>query len=162
MRTNVKSIPDGFHAVTPYLTVKNAADAIEFYKRAFGARERMRIPMPDGKIGHAELQIRDSILMLAEEFPEHGSASPQTLEGSPVSFALYVDNVDEAFERAVDAGASVKEPVSDKFWGDRAGCVIDPFGHRWSLLTHIEDVSPEEMKKRMAEACSVESAGNKK
>ena len=145
-----KPIPDGFHAVTPYLTVKNATEAIEFYKRAFGAQERYRMPAPDGKIGHAELQIRDSIVMLADEFPEcAGSQSPETLNGSPVGFALYVENVDQAFKRAIDAGATVKDPVEDKFWGDRSGSVIDPFGHRWMLLTHVEDVAPEEMKKRM-------------
>jgi PhnB protein len=162
MRTNVKPIPDGFHAVTPYLIVKNATEAIDFYKRAFGAQERYRIPTPDGKVGHSELQIRDSIIMVTEECAEHGNPSPQTLEGSPVTFALYLENVDEAFQRAVKAGASVKEPVSDKFWGDRAGCVIDPFGHRWSLLTRIENVSPEEMKERMAEACAPATAGSAK
>ena len=158
MRTKVNPRPDGFHAVTPYLTVKNASEALEFYKRAFGARERMRMPTPDGKIAHAELQIADSIVMMGEECPEHGSVSPQTLEGSPVSLVLYVENVDEAFGRAVNAGASVQEAVADKFWGDRAGSLTDPFGHRWMLLTHIEDVSPEEMKKRMAEAFSMVSA----
>jgi len=158
MRTKVNPRPDGFHAVTPYLTVKNASEALEFYKRAFGARERVRMPTPDGKIAHAELQIADSIVMMGEECPEHGSVSPQTLEGSPVSLVLYVENVDEAFGRAVNAGASVQEAVADKFWGDRAGSLTDPFGHRWMLLTHIEDVSPEEMKKRMAEAFSMVSA----
>jgi PhnB protein len=154
MRTNVKHIPDGFHAVTPYLTVKDAGQAIDFYKRAFGARERMRMPMPDGKVAHAELQIGDSIIMLGEECPEHGSVSP-------VGLALYVDSVDNTFERAVEAGASAKEAPEDKFWGDRAGSVTDPFGHKWMLLTHVEDVPPEEMKKRMAEAFSMASAGHK-
>lgn len=162
MKTSAKYIPDGFHAVTPYLTVKNAAQAIDFYKRAFGARERVRMPTPDGKVAHAELQIADSILMLGEECPERGNVSPETLEGTPVGLALYVQNVDEAFNRAVDAGASVKEPVSDKFWGDRAGLLSDPFGHKWMLLTHVEDVSPEEMKKRMAQAFSAASAGSKR
>jgi PhnB protein len=161
MNTKVKYIPDGFHAVTPYLTVKNATQAIEFYKRAFGARERVRMPMPDGKVAHAELQIADSIVMLGQECPEHGSVSPETLEGSPVGLALYVEDVDAAFDRAVSAGASVKEPVGDKFWGDRTGSITDPFGHKWMLLTHIEDVSPQEMKKRMAEAFSTTSAGHK-
>ncbi len=160
MKTKTKYIPEGFHAVTPYLTVKNADQAIEFYKRAFSARERVRMAGPDGKVAHAELQIADSIIMLGEECPEHGSVSPQTLEGSPVGLALYVENVDEAFERAVDAGASVKEAVADKFWGDRSGALTDPFGHKWMLLTHIEDVPPQEMKKRMAEAFSM--AGSKK
>ncbi len=161
MKTNVKYIPEGFRAITPYLTVKDAAKAIEFYKRAFGARERVRMPTPDGKIAHAELQIADSIIMLGQECPEHGSVSPETLEGSPVGLALYVQNVDEAFDRAVRAGASVKEPVGDKFWGDRTGSLTDPFGHNWMLLTHIEDVSPEEMKKRMAEAFSMASSEHK-
>ena len=161
MRTNTNYKPDGFHAVTPYLTVKDAGQAIEFYKRAFGARERMRMPTPDGKIAHAELQIADSIIMLGEECSEHGNVSPQTLEGSPVGLALYVQNVDEVFERAVGAGASVKEPVGDKFWGDRTGALTDPFGHKWMLLTHIEDVPPDEMRKRMAEACSTALAGKK-
>ena len=155
MRTKVNPRPDGFHAVTPYLTVKNASEALEFYKRAFGARERMRMPTPDGKIAHAELQIADSIVMMGEECPEHGSQSPQTLEGSPVGLALYVENVDDVFNRAVDAGASSKEPVTDKFWGDRVGSLTDPFGHRWMILTHIEDVPPDEMKKRMEEAFSM-------
>lgn len=154
MNTKVNYIPNGFHAVTPYLTVKDAAQAIEFYKRAFNARERVRMPGPDGKVAHAELQFADSIVMIGEECPEHGSVSAQTLEGSPVGLALYVKNVDEAFDQAVEAGASVKEPVGDKFWGDRSGSLIDPFGHKWMLLTHVEDVSPQEMKKRMAEAFS--------
>jgi PhnB protein len=162
MRTREKYMPDGFHALTPYLSVKNAANAIEFYKCAFGARERVRMPTPEGKVAHAELQIADSIFMVGEECPEHGNVSPETLEGSPVGLALYVENVDDAFERAVGAGASVKEPVGDKFWGDRSGSLADPFGHKWMLLTHIEDVSPQEMKKRMAEAFSTASTGNKK
>ena len=158
MKSETKYIPEGFHAVTPYLTVKNAGEAIEFYKRAFGARERMRMPMPDGKVGHAELQFGDSVIMLGEECPEHGSVSPQTLEGSPVGLALYVQNVDEVFKRAVSAGATVKEQLENKFWGDRAGSVTDPYGHKWMLLTHIEDVSPPEMKKRMQHAFSAASA----
>lgn len=157
MTTQVKSIPDGFHAVTPYLTVKNAAQAIEFYQRAFGARERYRLPMGD-RVGHAELQIGDSIVMLADEFPDFGNLSPQSLNGSPVGFALYVENVDSAFKRAVDAGATVKEAVDNKFWGDRAGTVIDPFGHKWTLLTHVEDVSPDEMKRRMEKMFCGEAA----
>jgi PhnB protein len=155
-----KYIPQGFHAVTPYLTVKNAERALDFYKRAFGARERMRMPTPDGKIAHAELQIADSIIMLGEECPEHGNVSPETLGGTGLGLALYVEDVDQVFKRATDAGASVKEPLSDKFWGDRAGTVTDPFGHKWMLLTHIEDVPPDEMKERMAEAFSA-MAGKK-
>jgi PhnB protein len=160
MKTKVKYIPEGFHSITPYLTVKDAKRAIDFYKRAFGAHERVTMPMPDGKIGHAELQIADSIIMLGEECPDHGSVSPQTLEGSPVGLALYVENVDTAFNRAVDAGATSTEAVSDKFWGDRAGSITDPFGHKWMLLTHVEDVSPAQMKERMAEAFS--AAGSRK
>ena len=162
MKTKVKYIPDGFHAITPYLTVKNATEAIDFYRRAFGARERVRMASPDGKVAHAEVQVADSIIMLGEECPEHGSVSPQTLDGSPVGLALYVEDVDDVFQRAVSAGASVKEPVGDKFWGDRSGSLTDPFGHNWMLLTHIEDVPPEEMKKRMAQAFSTAAAGSKK
>jgi PhnB protein len=150
MTPKVKPIPDGYHSVSPYLIASNAAQAIEFYQRAFGAQERERLPMPDGRIGHAELLIGNSIVMLADEFPEHGNRSPQTLNGSAVSFALYVEDVDQAFQRAVQAGATVKEALADKFWGDRAGTVMDPFGYKWTLLTHVEDVSPEEMKARMA------------
>ncbi len=152
MNTKVKPIPEGFHSVTPYLTVRNAAQAIEFYKRAFGAQERYRLPMSDGKIGHAELLIGNSIIMLGDESPECGHLSPQTLNGSAVGFALYVEDVDTAFERAMRAGATVQEPLTNKFWGDRAGSLIDPFGHKWMLLTHVEDVSPDEMKSRMEKA----------
>jgi PhnB protein len=145
---SAKPIPDGYHTVTPYLTVRDAAKAIEFYKRAFGAQERGILPMPGGKIGHAELMIGNSIVMLGDEMP-NCNQSPQTLNGSPVGLAVYVENADEVFNRAVKAGATVKEPVSDKFWGDRAGSVTDPFGHNWTILTHKEDVSIDEMKKRM-------------
>jgi len=158
MKENVNHIPDGFHTVTPYLTVRDAERAIDFYKRAFGARERVRLPGPEGKIAHAELQIGDSIIMLGNECPEHGGVSPQTLEGSPVGLALYVEDVDQTFNRAVDAGAAAKEAPENKFWGDRAGSLTDPFGHRWMLLTHVEDVSPAEMKKRMHEAFSMAGA----
>jgi PhnB protein len=162
MKPKVKYIPEGFHAVTPYLTVKDPGEAIDYYKRAFGARERVRMPTPDGKVAHAELQIADSIIMLGAECPEHGGVSPETLDGSPVGLALYVENVDEAFNRAVEAGATVKDPVGDKFWGDRSGSLTDPFGHKWMLLTHVEDVSPAEMKKRMAEAFSAAEPSHKK
>ena len=162
MKPKVNYIPEGFHAVTPYLTVRNAAQAIEFYQRAFGARERVSMPGPGGgRIAHAELQIADSVIMLGEECAEHGSVSPQTLEGSAVGLALYVQNVDAAFDRAIQAGASATEPVSDKFWGDRAGSLTDPFGHKWTLLTHVEDISPQEMKKRMAEAFSMATTDRK-
>ncbi len=149
MKTDVRPVPDGLHAVTPYLILRHAAQAIEFYQRAFGARERYRLDMPDGRIGHAEITIGDSILMLADEFPESGIQSPQTLNGSPVSFAIYVDNADAAFQRALDAGATVVEPLTNKFYGDRAGRVVDPYGYKWTLTTHVEDVSPEEMKLRL-------------
>jgi len=158
MNIGSKYIPDGFNAVTPYLTVKDPREAIVFYKRVFGARERMLMPMPDGQIAHAEIQIADSIIMLGCECPDHGGVSPQTLGGSPVGLALYVENVDDVFNRAVNAGATSKEPVENKFWGDRAGSLTDPFGHKWTLLTHVEDVSPDEMKNRMAQAFAMASA----
>ena len=124
MSTTIQPIPDGFHSVTPYLTVKGGAQAIDFYQRAFGARERFRLAGPDGKsLGHAEITIGDSILMLADEMPSCGNLSPQSLNGTPVSLLLYVEDVDTAFERAVEAGATVKQPVEDKFYGERAGCV---------------------------------------
>jgi len=150
MTPKVNYVPDGFHSITPYLTVRNAAKALEFYQRAFGAQVRGTLPMPDGRIGHAEILIGNSIVMLADEFPEHGNQSPETLHGSPVGIALYVENVDEMFNRAVTAGATVKEPVSDKFYGDRTGSVTDPFGHKWTILTHQEEVSLDEAKQRMA------------
>ncbi len=152
MKTNVQPIPPDFHAVTPYLCVRDAARAIEFYKRAFAARELERMATPDGKIAHAEISIGDSIIMLSDEHPEWGNKSPQTLNGSTVSLVLYLADVDQAFDRAVKAGATVAEPVTDRFWGDRSGSVTDPYGHKWMLLTHVEDVSPEEMKRRMATA----------
>jgi PhnB protein len=160
MKTNYR--PQDFHSITPLLTVKDVGMALDFYKRAFGARERMRMPLPDGNVGHAELQIGDSVFMLGGECPERGGVSPQTLEGSPVGLGLYVENVDAAFERAVKAGATVNEAVDNKFWGDRAGSITDPFGHRWMLLTHIEDVPPQEMQRRMAEAFSAASAVGRK
>ena len=154
MNTKVKSIPDGFHSVTPYLTVRNAAQAIDYYKRAFGAQERVRLPGPDGKVAHAEITIGNSILMLGEECSEMGNQSPESLHGSTVGLAVYVENVDDVFNRAVKAGAGVKEAVSDRFWGDRAGTITDPFGHTWTILTHKEDVSPQEMQKRMQQMCA--------
>jgi PhnB protein len=144
----VKSTPEGYHSVTPYLIVRGGANAIEFYQKAFGAVELFRMPSPDGKIGHAEIKVGDSPIMLADEFPDMGYQGPQSLGGSPVSLMIYVDDVDTVFNQAVDAGATVKEALADKFYGDRMGTVIDPFGHRWHLATHIEDVSPEEMERR--------------
>jgi PhnB protein len=150
MNTNVKPIPDGFHTLTPYLIIKGAAEAMDFYQRAFGATERFRMAGADGKtIGHAEMLVGDSILMLADESPQLGHLSPQSLKGTPVSFLLYVTDVDAAFKRAVDAGATVKQPLENKFYGERAGTLVDPFGHNWTLMTHVEDVTPEEMDKRL-------------
>jgi PhnB protein len=145
----VKPIPPGYHTVTPYLTVKGAAQAIEFYKRAFGAQEVERMPGPDGKsVMHAELKIGDSIVMLSDEFPQMGTRSPQTLGGSSGYLFLYVSDVDAAFKRAVDAGAKATMPPADMFWGDRFAKVSDPFGHEWGMATHKEDLSPEEIRKR--------------
>jgi PhnB protein len=144
----VKPIPEGYHSVTPYLIIHGAADAIEFYKKAFGATELFRFPAPDGKIGHAEIKIGDSPIMLADEFAEMGYKGPETPGGSPVSIMLYVEDVDTVFNRAVEAGASVKEALQDKFYGDRMGTLTDPFGHRWHVGTHKEDVSMEEMEQR--------------
>jgi PhnB protein len=160
MSTQTKAIPDGFHTLTPYLAVKGAAKAIDFYKRAFGAKERFRMPTPDGKsIGHAEIVIGDSIVMLADEMDAFGNRSPESLKGTPVNFALYVEDSDVAFKRAVDAGAKVIRPLADQFYGDRAGCVEDPFGYQWTVTTHKEDVPPEELKSRMASVCAKMAQG---
>jgi PhnB protein len=148
--TNVKPIPDGYHSVTPYLICRGAAEAIEFYKQAFGARELMRLGGPGGKIGHAEICVGDSPIMLADEHPEMGAKSPQSYGGTPVSILIYVEDVDTVFQRAVAAGATVERPVEDKFYGDRMGGVIDPFGHKWYIGTHKEDLSPEEIGRRAA------------
>ena len=141
----VKAIPEGMHSLTPHLICAGAADAIAFYVKAFNAVELGRMPGPDGKLIHAMLRIGDSPLMLVDEFPQWGSKSPATLGGTPVSIHLYVENADAAFQQAVDAGASVRMPLADMFWGDRYGVVVDPFGHQWSIATHIKDMSPEEM-----------------
>ena len=145
----VKPIPDGFHTVTPHLIVKGAAAALDFYKKAFGAEETSRMPGPDGLIMHATMRVGDSILMLNDEFPKMGSHSPQSIGGTPVTLHLYVDDVDKLWQRAVSAGAKVTMPLADMFWGDRYGVLTDPFGHHWSLATHKEDLSPQEMMKRM-------------
>jgi PhnB protein len=145
-----KPIPEGYHTATPYLIVNGAASAIEFYKKAFGAAELMRFAQPDGKIGHAEIRIGDSRIMLADEYPEMGYRSPQSFGGSPVSIHLYVENVDALASQAVSAGAKVQRAVQDQFYGDRSGTFEDPFGHVWHLSTHIEDLSFEEMQKRAA------------
>jgi PhnB protein len=143
-----KAIPDGYHSVTPYLIIKGAAAAIDFYKRAFGATELMRMPSPDGRIGHAEIKIGDSAIMLADEHPQMGYRSPQTLGGSAVSMMVYVDRVDDVFKKAVEMGAKELQPVQDQFYGDRSGTLQDPFGHTWTIATHMEDIPPEEMRKR--------------
>ena len=147
--SKVKPIPEGYHSVTPYLCCRDAAAAIEFYKRAFGATEVMRMPAPGGKVGHAEIQIGDSRVMLADEFPDMGFLSPQSVGGSPVMIHLYVDDVDATAGKAVAAGAKVTRAVEDQFYGDRGGQFDDPFGHKWYVSTHKEDVSSEEVKKRM-------------
>ena len=146
----VQSIPTGYHTVTPYLIVRNAAAALDFYKKAFGAVELMRFPGPGGKLMHAEMKIGDSPVMLADEMPEEGHVGPQTLGGAAVSLMLYVENFDARFAQAIAAGATVKRAVADQFYGDRTGTLADPFGHVWSLATHKEDVSMEEMQRRMA------------
>ena len=146
----VKSIPEGYHTIIPYLSIKGAAAAIEFYKKAFGATESMRLARPDGRIGHAELQLGDSRVMLADEFPEMDFRSPLSMGGSPVHMHMYVDNVDTIVGRAVAAGAKVIRPVQDQFYGDRTGTVADPYGHVWHVATHTEDVSPDEIRKRAA------------
>ena len=149
MTTKVNPIPEGFHTVTPYLCVKDAVRAIEFYKKAFGATEVMRLVDPtNGKIGHAQIQIGASMVMLADEFPEMGILSPQSLGGSPVSISLFVEDVDALASQAIAAGAKVLGPVADQFWGERSGKFEDPFGHIWLIQTRIEEVSPEEMQRR--------------
>ncbi|GAC1449712.1 MAG: Dot/Icm type IV secretion system effector PhnB [Isosphaeraceae bacterium] len=147
----VKPIPEGYHTVTPYLTIKDAASAIDFYKQAFGATEQLRMAGPDGKIHHAEIRIGDSMVMLADEFPEMGMRGPGSLGGSSCGIALYVEDADAVFNQAVAAGAKAIRPVSDQFYGDRSGKLEDPYGHVWNVGTHKEDVSPEEMRKRSEE-----------
>ncbi len=150
-----KAIPTGSHSITPYLVVKDAAKAIEFYKRAFGAQEKERIAGPDGTgIMHAEIQIGDSRLMLSDEFPGSNCGSPQTLKGTTCQMYVYVPDVDATFGQALAAGATAVMPVSDMFWGDRYGCINDPFGHQWGLATHKEDIAPHEMQKRADTFCA--------
>lgn len=147
---SVKPIPDGYHTVTPYFTVRNAAAAIEFYKTAFGAVEVMRFEMPGGGVAHAEIQIGDSKVMFGDENPDCGNKSPQTLGGTAGGLCIYVEDCDAVFEKALAAGATVMKPMADQFYGDRSGTVIDPFGHAWTVATHKEDVTIDEMKARMA------------
>jgi PhnB protein len=152
MPNKVKPIPDGYHTATPYLIIRGAGEAIEFYKKAFGATEILRFAMPDGQIGHAEIKIGDSPIMMADEHPQMGYRSPQSLGGSPVSVMIYVEDVDTVFNQAIAAGGKTKEAVQDKFYGDRIGTLEDPFGHVWHVATHKEDISVEEMHKRAAAA----------
>jgi PhnB protein len=150
----VKPIPDGYHHMTPYLIVNGAAKAIEFYKKVFGATEKMRMPSPGGKVGHAELTLGDSMIMLADEHPEMGARAPSAFGGSPVSLMVYVPDVDATVGTATAAGAKIVRPVENQFYGDRMGTIADPFGHQWHVATHVEDVPPDEMAKRAAAAMS--------
>jgi PhnB protein len=145
---SVKPVPDGYRTLTPYLIVADGAAAIGFYEQVFGARVRMRLDGPGGKVGHAELQIGDSVVMLADEHPDWGALAPPTIGGTPVGLHLYLGDVDAVAAKAVAAGATLKHPVENKFYGDRQGTIVDPFGHRWHISTHVEDVSPEEISRR--------------
>ena len=149
MSNQVKAIPEGYHTITPHLVVDDAHGAIEFYKKAFNAKELFRMAGPDDTIGHAELQIGDSRIMLSDESQMMNTESPNTLGGSSTSLYLYVENVDALFHQAVQSGAKIKQELKDQFWGDRVGGLEDPFGHRWSLATHVEDVAPSDLEKRM-------------
>ena len=146
----VKAIPDGYYSLTPYLVCKGAAKAIDFYAKVFGAQETVRMPGPHGSIAHAEVKIGNSMLMLADENRERGQLSPESIGGSACSIMFYTDDVDKVFNSAIAAGARTETPVADMFWGDRMGNIVDPFGHKWAIATHKEDVSPEEMQKRLA------------
>ena len=154
----VKPIPDGYPRVSPYLCVNGGTAALEFYKSVFGATERMRMPAPDGRIGHAELQFGDSVIMLADEYPEMDIRSPRAIGGTPVTISVYVEDVDAVFNRAVAAGAKSLRAVETQFYGDRSGQFEDPFGHRWSVATHVEDVAPDEMERSAANAMSGQNA----
>ncbi len=155
----VKPIPDGYHSVTPYLIVDGATRALDFYKRAFGAVELMRMPGPDGKLGHAEIRIGDSPIMLADEHPQMGARGPRSVGGTPVSICLYMPNVDAVVEQAVSAGAKIQRPLTNQFYGDRSATLEDPFGHVWHVATHVEDVSPEEMQRRAAQMMQQQPGG---
>lgn len=164
MTNKVQPIPTGFSTLTPHLIIKDAAKAIEFYKKAFGAEELVRMPMPDGRLMHACLQIGNARLMLCDEFPEHdcgNGASAKTLGKATATIHMYVEDADKAYQRAVDAGATPSMPVQDMFWGDRYGQVVDPFGQPWSIATHKEDLTPEQIKKNMETACAPAKAGAK-
>jgi PhnB protein len=153
-----KPIPEGYHTVTPYLAVDDAARAIEYYEKAFGAKERVRMHAPDGKIAHAELEIGDSLVMLSDPFPQATTKSPKELGGTSSSVFMYVEDVDAVVKKAVDAGATITMEVADQFWGDRFGSITDPFGHSWSIATHVEDVPPEQMAERAKEAMAAMSS----
>jgi PhnB protein len=159
MPRKVKPIPKGYHAVTPYLIAHDAAQAISFYKKALGAKLRMKMAGPDGKVGHAELEIGDSVVMLADENPQFEARSPRTVGGSPVSLVVYVNNVDAQVKKALAAGARLVRPIENKFYGDRMGTIEDPFGYQWHLSTHIEDVLPREMAKRAKAAAQQMAQG---
>lgn len=161
MAKSVKPIPEGFHSITPHLIVRHAAQAIDFYKKAFGAQELSRMPSPDGKVIHAEIKIGDSILMLCDEFPQWNTQGPQSLGGSTVGIHIYVQDADAIFTQAVAAGATVKMPIGDTFWGDRFGKVTDPFGHEWSIATRTQDLTPEEIQKGAAAYFSSPPGGQK-
>ena len=153
-----KPIPEGYQTLMPYLSVPDAQAAIDFYTRAFGARERTRMPTPDGKVAHAELEIGDSVLMLSDPFPQASTKPPSELGGTTSTVMMYVEDVDAVVQQAVDAGAEITMPVEDQFWGDRFGSVRDPFGHSWSISTHVEDVPPEEMAERAEKAMAAMSS----
>lgn len=152
--TDVKPIPDNYPQVVPYLCVDGASAAIDYYCKVFGATERMRMPEPDGRLGHAELEIGTAMIMLSDEYPDLGIRSPKTIGGTPVTISLYVEDVDKVFARAIEGGGTALRPVKDQFYGDRSGQFEDPFGHRWSVATHIEDVTAAEMAERAAAATS--------
>jgi len=151
---DVKAIPDGYPQVTPYLCVDGADAAIDFYRTVLGATERLRMPGPNGRIGHCELELGDSVIMLSDEHPEMGVAGPRTIGGTPVTISVYVEDVDAVYQRAVEAGATSLRPLENQFYGDRSAQFEDPFGHRWNIASHVEDVSPEEMDRRAAEAAA--------
>jgi len=153
MSKNVKPVPEGYHAVTPHLSIRDAARALELYGKALGAEEMFRMPGPGGAVMHAEIRIGDSVVMIGEEAPQMGSSSPQTLGGSPVSLMLYVPDVDASCSRATASGFQVRMPPTNMFWGDRYCQLEDPFGHLWAMATHVEDVAPDEMARRLAEQC---------
>jgi PhnB protein len=159
MANKAQAIPKGYHTVTPSLFINGAAKAIEFYKKALGAEELMRFPGPGGAIMHAEIKIGDSIVMLADEMPDQGGRGPKSIGGTPVSFFVYREDVDAAWKRAVDAGGKVLVPLADQFWGDRTGCLEDPFGHQWWLAQHVQDLTPDQIRKN-AEAFFAQGAAS--